>query len=368
MIGSAPEFSVAEFVAVFNQTLDVAFPLVIINGELANFKISKNAWVYTDLKDDDASVRCFGSVRVLPGPLEDGMTVQIVARPYLHPQFGFSLQLQAVKPVGAGTIKKAKDLLAEKLKKEGLFDVSRKREVPYPPSQIALITSVESAGYSDFIKIVGQRWPALNILIYDVLVQGQDAPNMLIEALESANQSDVEAIVIVRGGGSADDLVAFDNELVVRAVALSRLPTVIGVGHERDISLAELAADVRASTPSNAAELLVPDRAHERTVLNVVSKNVHRQLEDKINFCKEQVTSDIRDIKEGIEGILDAHRSQLMHDIRLLQALNPKIMLRKGFVLARSNDGVLLKSASSATKARSFRVEFTDGVVSVEVQ
>lgn len=368
MIGSAPEFSVAEFVAVFNQALDVAFPLVIINGELANFKISKNAWVYTDLKDDDASVRCFGSVRVLPGPLEDGMTVQVVARPYLHPQFGFSLQLQSVQPIGQGTIKQAKDMLAEKLNKEGVFDPLRKRPVPYPPSRIALISSVESAGYSDFIKILSQRWPSLRVEVYDVLVQGQDAPRMLIAGLEAANQSAVDAIVIVRGGGSADDLVTFDHEQLVMAVAASRLPIVIGVGHEKDITLAERAADVRASTPSNAAELLVPDKYHEKRALKMGIKNIHQSLSEKVTSASELIKADRPRLNESLARVLESHAALLSYDKRLLLATDPKAMLKKGFVLARSKDGRLLKTTKTAIKEDTFTVEFSDGVIGVEVQ
>src|ERR1035438_145266 len=144
------ELSVSEFVDLFNQTLDFAYPLVTILGELSNFRISKNKWVYFDLKDDTATIHFFGSVFQLPGPLEDGMLLRVASTPRLHPLYGFSMNIQKVLLSGEGTIKKAAQLLEKKLSAEGLFDNERKRPLPFPPQKIGLITSKESAAYSDF--------------------------------------------------------------------------------------------------------------------------------------------------------------------------------------------------------------------------
>src|SRR5690554_6110271 len=143
-------FSVSDFVGVLNQTLEHAYPNVVIVGELANFKVSKNRWVYFDLKDEYASVRFFGTVYNLPGPLEDGMMLQVRGNPRLHPLYGFSVSVQTIQPVGEGSLKKAAALLQAKLTAEGLFEESRKRPLPYPPARIGLITSGESAAYADF--------------------------------------------------------------------------------------------------------------------------------------------------------------------------------------------------------------------------
>ena len=257
-----PTFTVSDFVAVFNQTIEYAYPTVTITGELANFRVSKGKWVYFDLKDDTSSVRFFGTVYMLPGPLEDGMLLQVDGVPRLHPTFGFSITAQSLKPVGEGSLKKAAALLEAKLTKEGLFSDERKRAIPYPPKRIGLIASGESAAYADFMKILTGRWGGIEIVHVDSQVQGAAAPAQIIRALDllNAHGEELEAIVITRGGGSADDLQAFNVEQVVRAVAASRVPTLVAIGHEVDTSLAERAADRRASTPSNAAELLVPDR------------------------------------------------------------------------------------------------------------
>jgi exodeoxyribonuclease VII large subunit len=139
--------SVSDFVALLNQTLETAYPYVTISGELANFRVSKNRWVYFDLKDEQASVHFFGTVYQMPGPLEDGMLVQVSGNPRLHPLYGFSVTVRSLRPVGEGAIKRAAELLQLKLQAEGLFDPSRKRALPYPPTRIGLVASKESAAY-----------------------------------------------------------------------------------------------------------------------------------------------------------------------------------------------------------------------------
>src|SRR6266540_4574397 len=182
-----PAFTVSEFVAVLNQTLEYAYPNTVISGEIANFRVSKNRWVYFDLKDEQASVRFFGTIYQLPGPLEDGMVVAVRGVPRLHQQYGFSITVQSIQPVGEGSIKKAAALLEAKLAAEGLFDEERKRALPYPPRRIGLITSGESAAYRDFIKIINARWGGVEIVLLDVQVQGEAAPGQVVRAIEYCN-------------------------------------------------------------------------------------------------------------------------------------------------------------------------------------
>ena len=147
-------FTPTDFVAVFNQTLELAYPVVAIEGELANFRVSRNRWVYFDIKDELASVKFFGSTYLLPGPLEDGLKLRVVGSPRLHPQFGFSITFQSIQPVGEGAIKKAADLVRAKLETEGLFAPQRKRPLPEIPRRVGLITAAASAACADFIKIL----------------------------------------------------------------------------------------------------------------------------------------------------------------------------------------------------------------------
>lgn len=369
MIGTDPTLTVSEFVAVFNQSLEMMYPMVGIVGELANFRISKGRWVYFDLKDKDASVKFFGTVQQLPGPLEDGLTLEVFGRPRLHPQYGFSINVAGMKVVGEGSLAKAQALLAKKLEAEGLFSEERKRELVYPPERIGLVTSVESAAYGDFIKIINQRWGNLRIELVDCLVQGLEAPPQLASAVEYFNQlaSPPEVLVMVRGGGSADDLAAFSTEQVVRAVAASRVPTLVAIGHETDTSLAELAADKRASTPSNAAELLVPEVAQEKRHLAELGRQLGRLLEAHYSDKKRKVD----ETRERLKLLMDNLFIHEFHDIKqkqlLLKALNPKAPLSRGFALVRSRDGKLITAVKSALAAKDVAIDLSDGAVNAKV-
>lgn len=335
-----PEFAVSDFVAVFNQTIEVTYPHVIVVGELANFKISKNRWLYFDIKDDFASIRCFGNISQLPGPIEDGMMLRLYVQPRLHPQFGFSLQVQVIELSGEGTIKKAAKLLEAKLEKEGLFAPERKRILPYPPASIGLITSGESAAYADFIKIMNQRWSGVEIRHIDVQVQGENAPAQIAAALEYFNShSDApEVLVVTRGGGSADDLQAFSTESVTRAVAASRVPTLVAIGHEVDTSLAERAADVRASTPSNAAELLVPDKRHEMVIVNQSAKMLGDAALSVISAVQEQLQENRQTFAQVVDDVIKEARMQLREKTALLRILSPEAALQRGYALVKHGD------------------------------
>ena len=340
--------SPSDFVGVLNQTLEFAYPSVIIYGEIANFRVSKNRWVYFDLKDELSSVKFFGTVYHLPGPLEDGLTVQVRGTPRLHQLYGFSVNIMTIQPVGAGSIKKAASLLEAKLTKEGLFDPGRKRPLPYPPQSIGLITSGESAAYHDFVKILGQRFGGIDIKLADVQVQGEASPQQIVRAIEYFNQyaEPPEVLVITRGGGSADDLAAFSNEMVVRAVAGSRIPTIVAIGHEVDISLAELAADQRASTPSNAAELLTPDKKAVIAILDSNLKSMAEYVKALIVSQTEYLRNQTISLYGSLDNILARALSKLDSQNELLLALNPHAVLGRGYAIVRSA-GKVVRSGKS---------------------
>lgn len=360
--------SVSDFVAVFNQTLEYAYPQVTIVGELANFRVSKNRWVYFDLMDETASVRFFGTVYQLPGPLEDGLMLQVGGSPRLHPQYGFSINVQTMQPVGEGSIKRAAALLEAKLRAEGLFDESRKRPLPYPPQRVGLITSGESAAYHDFIKILNERWGGVEIRLADVQVQGELAPGQIIAALDYFNthEEPVDVIVMTRGGGSPEDLAAFSHEQVTRAVAASRIPTLVAIGHEVDISLAELAADQRASTPSNAAQLLVPDRFNELTKLDTQRKLlfdlVRQNQESRIKGHEKWLIS----LEQSITAILEQRQRDLVLKQQILAALSPTAALQRGYAIITKN-GKAVRSVKNLKQDDIIGIRMHDGDVSAKV-
>ncbi len=362
------ELSPSDFVALLNQTLDYAYPSVTIVGELANFRISRGRWVYFDLKDDFASVKFFGTVYALPGPLEDGMTVSVVGKPHLHDQYGFSVQVSSIQPVGEGTIKKAADLLAKKLQAEGLFDVERKRTLPYPPKTIGLIASLQSAAYADFIKVLGARYGGVQISVYDAQVQGEQAPANIISAIKYfSEQADlVDVVVITRGGGSADDLAAFSHEQVVRAVAACRVPTLVAIGHEVDLSLAELAADARASTPSNAAELLVPDKKDLAMQIASKAEWLQKGLLLQLESAKTRLSSRSEHLQDSIMFELKKQKDNLSAQTRMLEVLSPQAVLKRGYALIKLK-GINVKSIKVISVGDTVSAQLIDGEFTSEI-
>jgi len=364
-----PILSPTEFIASLNQTFEFAYPSVIIEGELANLRVSKNRWVYFDLKDETASVRCFGNVYSLPGPVEDGMKVRIVGAPRMHEQYGFSFTFQSMSLSGEGTLRKAFELLKKQLEKEGLFNEDRKRPLPFPPQRIGLITSGESAAYSDFVKILNARWQGTEILHIDVQVQGESAPAQIVNAIEHFNKSgeQVDVLVLIRGGGSADDLQAFSTEQVTRAVAGSRVPTIVAIGHERDISLSELAADQRASTPSNAAELLVPDKRDVSRYLTQCRVQASRALDEIILHRSERLKHGTEVLRSRMAHIFDSERRKLEQLKQLLLVIDPNNLLKRGYAVVRQN-GKVVKSSRQLKQNDLLQITFADGAVESKVQ
>lgn len=362
--GADPELSVSEFVALFNQTLEFAYPGVTISGELANFRVSKNRWIYFDLKDEGATVKFFGTVYQLPGPLEDGMMLKVRGAPRLHNLYGFSVNVLGIRPAGEGTIRRAAQLLQAKLAKEGLFDETRKRPLPYPPRRLGLITSKQSAAYADFIKILNTRWHGIRIELIDTQVQGEIAPVQLTEALERFNEQaePPEVIVVIRGGGSAEDLAAYSKEQVTRAVAASRVPTMVAIGHETDLSLAEMAADRRASTPSNAAELLVPDRKHVLAGLAGDRQKLDRLAVQAVRHAKTGITGLGQDLDRSWQAFSDRINRDIALRKQLLEAFNPDAALKRGYALVRQKaSGKVVRSAGSLRPDDRLDIQLSDG-------
>jgi exodeoxyribonuclease VII large subunit len=356
------EMSVSEFVALLNQTLEYAYPNVVITGELANLRVSKNRWVYFDLKDELATVKFFGTVYQLPGPLEDGMLLKVRGQPRLHQLYGFSVNVMNIQPAGEGTIKRAAELLRVKLMAEGLFEESRKRGLPYPPARIGLVASGQSAAYADFIKILDARWQGVTVEHIDVQVQGEVAPAQIVGAIEqfNARAEPPEVLVLIRGGGSAEDLAAFSTEQVTRAVAGSRVPTLVAIGHEIDLSLAELAADRRASTPSNAAELLVPDRAQARLALQNTVEQLRQAGRRQFQLANSYLQLQATELGQQTRQILSRAAAAVKNQSQLLDALNPQAILRRGYAVVRQG-GQPVRSTQALSVGGIVDVQVSDG-------
>lgn len=368
-IFNSPKFDVTSAVAVLNQTLDYAFPTITVIGEISDFRISKEKWLYFDIKDDQSKLKCFGTIYQLRMPLDSGMQVEIVANPRLHNLYGFSLNIQSVRPVGEGSIKKALDLLRAKLEKEGLFAVERKRYVPTAPAKIGLITSEQSAAYADFIKIMNARWQGVEVELYNVQVQGESAPDTIVDAIHYFDQQPdpVEVLVVIRGGGSLDDLSAFSTEQVTRAVAASRIPTLVAIGHEVDLSLSELAADMRASTPSNAAELLFPEKKEVSKNLQLKLRNLSELIFQRLDLKSAQLNKAKMTLTHSIEQVLLQKTQELKYAKSVLENAHPRSTLRRGYALIQNN-GKLVSSVKQVAIGNILNVEFKDGSINAKVE
>lgn len=332
------QISVSDFVALVNQTLEFAYPSVAVIGEVAEFRVSQGKWVSFKLKDEGAVIDCFMGIYQLRIPIENGMKIMVVAAPKLNPKWGkFSLNVRAVKPVGEGSIKKGFELLKAKLEAEGLFADERKRSLPRVPSYVGVITSTESAAYADFCKIINERWGGMRVEVAHTQVQGDPAADQIIRAIKYFNNLEVlpEVLVIVRGGGSAEDLMTFNDELLAREIASSRIPTLVGVGHEVDHTLADMVADRRAATPTNAAEILVPDRREIIRAAHQQSTSLGHQLVQAIEQYSTRTREQLESAFRRIEERLDATFERL-GVLRVATAqLNPENVLKRGYALLR---------------------------------
>lgn len=331
--------TVSDFIALTNQTLEYAYPSVSVEGEVAGFKVNQSKYVFFDLKDAGGSLGCFMTVWQLRQPIEDGMKVIVVATPKLTQWGKFSLTVRMVRPSGEGSLKKSFDLLQAKLEKEGLFAPERKRPLPETPRRIAVISSTQAAGYADFMKIINDRWGGLEIDVAHVQVQGSEAPDQMIRALRYFNSRPElpEVIVLIRGGGSADDLSAFNDELLVREIAASRAPTLVGVGHETDISLADLAADVRAATPSNAAQLVVPDRRAIMRQAHQQVRSISIRLLQLLDLYREELRRQMQECATAVRDRYERRHEELEYRRRVLAELDPMRVLARGYAIVRGD-------------------------------
>lgn len=399
--------SVSAFLARINELLETQ--VAWVQGEVSEYRVTDGKWVHFDLKDQTSLVHCFGLAFRLRTPLEDGMTVRLWGIPRVYPRYGkFSLVVERVEPVGEGALRRAFELLRLRLEREGLFAPSRKRALPRIPERIALLTSPAAAAYADFLTVLRQRRGGITILFLPVPVQGEGALDAIARAVDwvSEEHPALDALVLVRGGGSLADLHAFNDEGVVRAVARSRVPTLVGVGHERDRTLVDLVADVRASTPSNAAELLTPTRGELQRELQDLSARLVRAVRGRVAFQETRTARAVTLLSERIRAPLErlallrrnleqrgaalhlrsrslqetaetlatrlrARTARLLEQTharlgsleRLLGSIHPRALLRRGYSITRGPAGRVLRRAAEVRAGDLLTTTLHEGAV-----
>ncbi len=335
-------YSVSEFIERANVTLGRDLGGITIEGEVGSFKVNQRKWVFFDLKENDASVSCFLPLSRLTVGLKDGMKVEVLVTPKVTRWGKLSLTVERIIPRGEGNIKKSFEILKKKLASEGLFDPARKRLLPDDIRKIGVISSTSAAGYADFLKILDNRWGGLKVMTVNTQVQGVQAPAQIMQALNFLNQqAEVDVIAILRGGGSADDLAAFNDEGLARAIAVSKIPVITGIGHEVDESLADLVADVRASTPSNAAERLTRDRRALSQQMATRFHEAKRHLLSEITKAEADNQAKLQNAREAILRKIDRAAEHVADAQKLLESLNPERVLERGYALLLAGNNTI---------------------------
>jgi exodeoxyribonuclease VII large subunit len=384
---------VGDYLALLNEVLHDRIPSnqILIEGEVSDYRVAQQKWVSFDLKDEkaEAVLKCFATVWQITTPIEDGMRVHVKGFPKMYERFGtLKLNVQSIEPIGEGALKRAYDLLKKKLEAEGLFDVSRKRTLPRFPKKIGLITSRDAAAYGDFLRIVNNRWGGIEIEHAHVHVQGREAVSEILSALSAFSALSAadrpDAIVLTRGGGGLEDLHAFNDEQVARAVYQSLIPVVVAVGHERDESLADYVADVRASTPSNAAERVVPSRADVRYELDMMLTHNEQRLQfvmDEYRTASEKIATRVGHIlarererlvamrlrlNDRVEGWLPTLRDSIESSARMLRQVDPTRILARGYAIVRVG-GTVVQDASSLAIGTEIGIQLGTGNIDAEV-
>jgi exodeoxyribonuclease VII large subunit len=407
-------FKVSEFNEFINIYLS-GVGEVVVEGEIADIKVSQNKWLFLTVKDELSSLDVFAVTYQISGysVLESGMMVHIYGIPRLYQKTGkFSLYATRIVPAGEGALKIAFEKLKEKLSSEGLFNEERKRKISPFPEKIGLITAPSSRAFSDFVKVLKNRIGGVEIYFYPVLVQGKDSVGSIISAFNyfNSNMPDLDALVLVRGGGSLEDLQSFNDESLARVIFSSKIPVVCGVGHEDDVTIADLVCDLRASTPSNAAELLVKTRKeiwlevnHSlkilsnviyqsfdtfkndlRKKLSILERAIAYQIyftskaKDKIlnqfnllsqkleSLSKESAALESR-IFRSVDYLLSKNKERVEGLIKYFLSFDIRKTLARGFSLTFDDKGKIIRSINSISKKSLITTNLFDGKISSQV-
>ncbi len=367
-----------------------------LEGEVSNFTRARSGHLYFTLKDPNAQIKCVmwkSSAARLDTPPKHGDRVEVHGKISLYPPRGeYQLVCDHLKPAGLGDLHRQFELLKAKLEAEGLFDPAHKRPIPTFPRQIGIVTSPTTAAFQDVQNVLRRRWPAAEVILSPALVQGVKAPAQIIAALGALNtHTEVDVILVVRGGGALEDLWCFNDEWVARSIAGSRIPVISGVGHEIDFTLADFAADLRAPTPSAAAELVTPDRQEYMQAVDALGarldRALHRMLELRRRALDAQVQTlrhlsparHITEMRRRVDEMTARAARQIQTDITLqrqrlaghtaaLESVSPARTLARGYaVVSRAHDGKLLTDVRDAPPGTHINVRLDAGSLQARV-
>jgi len=365
-------WTVSEVTKRAKSVIEAGLPPLWIRGEITGFKAWRSGHWYFSLRDKAAQIRCVMFAKQnfrLPTPT-DGTQVFAFARPSVYEEKGeFQLTVMELLSTDQGGLwRLAFEKAKAALTKDGLLDPARKRHLPPFPRRIAVVTSPDGAALRDIQAVVGRRWPVAELIVVPAQVQGAKAEASVCSALNRISRLPVDVLIVARGGGSVEDLWAFNSERVARAVAAMPMPVISAIGHETDVSLCDLVADLRAPTPSAAAEAATPDRAEVLMKCGVLGQRLARALRIASRHVVERLDRTGDRLVRCMDHRLEVSGSRLTAYGSRLDALSPLKVLGRGYAVARDADGTVLKRVAQLPAGKEFRLRVTDGEVNGRVQ
>ncbi len=388
-------YSVSELTHTIKHLLETSLPTLWLEGEVSNFKRHYSQHLYFSLKDESSQVSAVmwrSRAQKLPFQLEDGMRIRVLGNVKVYAPSGrYQFDVLEVEPVGAGSLQVAFEQLKKKIYERGWFDEARKKSLPLFPRRIALITSPTGAAIRDMLQVLKRRAPYVDVVVLPVAVQGEKASGEIAAAIERCNRHSLADVIIVgRGGGSLEDLWAFNEEEVVRAIHNSAIPVVSAVGHEIDYTLADLVADLRAPTPSAAAELVVMDKEELNTRLDEYRARLKQALEAMLSQQRQNLNRlensyilrrwddrlfQAHQYIDGLQTRLDAAMAVKIHQAQsrlekteaTLKSTHPKTLMARGYSLTSIN-GKIVSSVAVLNKGDTIKTEFLDGNIESTVE
>ncbi|MFH1654770.1 MAG: exodeoxyribonuclease VII large subunit [Pseudomonadota bacterium] len=392
-VKSPPVLTVTELTSILKESLETQFIDLWLSGEVSGFRNSNGRHYYFDIKDASSKIRAiiFGAGnRKFPFELKDGLEVICHGKISLYAPAGqYSFVIDSIEPKGVGALQLAFEQMKERLQKEGLFDAKHKKPIPFMPNKIGVVTSPTGAAIKDIINVLTRRFPNIEILLAPAKVQGEGSAEEVARCIEILNRfDDIDVLIVGRGGGSLEDLWAFNEEVVARAIFNSRIPVISAVGHEIDFTIADFVADKRAPTPSAAAEIAVPVKADLKTFIEQLQKRLssglylqYKRGSERVNSFKERLKSPERRLSDLILRVdeflqrltrstqvyTDKRSSELLKLVSELKHLSPLNVLAKGYSVVQKGDGTTVKRSADVNVGEELKVRLHEGELGVKV-
>ena len=386
-------FTVSELTQSIKFVLESAFDNISVEGEISNFKSHVSGHWYFNLKDENAVINCTmwrGLNNYVFFTPQDGMKIIVNGRLTVYPPRGsYQIDVRSMKPAGEGELQAAFERLKQKLKAEGLFDVERKRAIPFFPAKIGIVTAIDGAAIRDMISVAERRFPLAELIIAPTKVQGSGAAEDIVDSLNKLNKiKDIDVIILARGGGSIEDLWAFNEEIVARAIYKSRIPVITGIGHEIDFTIADFVSDLRAPTPSVAMELATPDKQELKNAIEYLDQKMEESLIEKIQEYRQRI-DDVIDsymfryplekvrifyqkidnlfykISQQIDRKILLSEKEIQKYFSIINSYDIEKTLKKGFTLIKQDDKFVTRKQMYLS-SKPVTIKFYDGEINLD--